>query len=150
MIDQAEKAAELHLRESQMNAEAIMNDAETKSRDKIEEADIQSRHAVEEMEEQLKSLGQTYKMLENYRDDLISNIKMFSNDTLEKADRVSGQIKQFDLEEQIMKAKSISTTFKLKNREYRNQPSPQPLEQEGTIEKPIDPEALKVMITNCF
>jgi cell division initiation protein len=141
MIDQAEKAAELHLRESQINAEAILNDAETKARDKMEESDIQSRHAVEEMEEQLKSLGQIYRTLENHRDDLISNIKMLSNDTLEKVDRVSGQIKQYDLEEQIMKAKSISTTFKLKNRDYRNQPSLQPIPQEAAIEKPKNHES---------
>lgn len=116
MIDQAEKAAELHLRESQMRAEAMLNEAETKARDKMEEADIQSRHAVEEMEEQLKALGQTYRILENYRDDLLDNIKMLSNDALEKVERASNQVKHFDLEEQIMKAKSISTTFKLQNR----------------------------------
>jgi len=116
MIDQAEKAAELHLRESQMKADAMLNEAETKARDKMEEADIQSRHAVEEMEEQLKTLGQTYRVLENYRDDLLSNIKMLSNDALEKVARAASQIKHFDLEEQIMKAKSISTTFKLQNR----------------------------------
>lgn len=116
MIDQAEKAAELHLRESQMKAEAMLNEAETKARDKMEEADIQSRHAVEEMEEQLKTLGQTYRVLENYRDDLLSNIKMLSNDALEKVARAASQTKHFDLEDQIMKAKSISTTFKLQNR----------------------------------
>jgi len=123
MIDQAEKAAELHLRESQMKADALLNDAETKARDKMEEADIQSRHAVEEMEEQLKSLGQIYRSLENYRDDLLANIKMLSQDALDKVDRANGQTKQFDLEEQIMKAKSISTTFKLKNRNEPSRPS---------------------------
>ena len=116
MIDQAEKAAELYLRESQMKAEAMLNEAETKARDKIEEADILSRHAVEEMEEQLKTLGQTYRMLENYRDDLLANIKMLSTDALEKVARATGQIKNFDMEEQIMRAKSISTSFKLQSR----------------------------------
>ena len=122
MIDQAEKAAELHLRESQMKAEALLNEAETKARDKMEEADIQSRHAIEEMEEQLKALGQTYRMLENYRDDLLANIKMLSNDALEKVERATNQVNRFDLEEQIMKAKSISTTFKLKNRNSQEEP----------------------------
>jgi len=130
MIDQAEKAAELHLRESQMKADALLNEAETKAKDKMEEADIQSRHAVEEMEEQLKSLGQTYRMLENYRDDLLSNIKMFSQEALEKVERVNGQVKQFDLEDQIMKAKSISTTFKLKNRSAPSEPTPIQKEEE--------------------
>ncbi len=133
MIDQAEKAAELHLRESQMKAEAMLNEAETKARDKMEEADIQSRHAVEEMEEQLKALGQTYRVLENYRDDLLANIKMFSNDALEKVERSSNQIKSFDLEEQIMKAKSISTTFKLKNRN-----TPTDIKQSIQDETPAD------------
>ena len=130
MIDQAEKTAELYLRESQMKAEAILNEAETKARDKMEEADIQSRHAVEEMEEQLKALGQTYRVLENYRDDLLSNIKMLSNDSLEKVARATSQIRSFDLEEQIMKAKSISTTFKLKNRNSKTEPTPKVQEEE--------------------
>lgn len=147
MIDQAEKAAELHLRESQIRAEAMLNDAETKSRDKMEEADIQSRHAVEEMEEQLKALGQTYRMLENYRDDLLSNIKMLSQDGLEKVERATNQIKSFDLEEQIMKAKSISTTFKLRNR--NSQPEPAPINEKEISdvkdeEKEITPEVNKI------
>jgi cell division initiation protein len=132
MIDQAEKAAELHLRESQIRAEAFLNEAETKAKDKMEEADIQSRHAVEEMEEQLKTLGQTYRMLENYRDDLLSNIKMFSQEALEKVERVNNQGKQFDLEEQIMKAKSISTTFKLRNSKMEPVQSSE-TEKEATI-----------------
>jgi cell division initiation protein len=140
MIDQAEKAAGLHLRESQMKAEAMLNEAETKARDKMEEADIQSRHAVEEMEEQLKTLGQTYRVLENYRDDLLSNIKMLSNDAIEKVERATSQIKHFDLEEQIMKAKSISTTFKLQNRNAQADAAPQHREEPPVIETPSEQE----------
>lgn len=135
MIHQAEKAAELHLKESQIKAEAMLNDAETKSKDKMEEADIQSRHAVEEMEQQLKALGQTYRMLENYRDDLLSNIKMLSQDGLDKVERASNQIKSFDLEEQIMKAKSISTTFKLKNRSSQPESAPIAVRENSDLQK---------------
>ena len=116
MIGQAEKAAEIHLKESQIKAGSIVNEAEMKVKDKMEETDIRVRHAVEEMEDQLKTLGQTYRTLESYRDDLLANIKMLSNDMLEKADRMKNQIKPFDLEEKIMTARSLSTAFKLKNR----------------------------------
>ena len=142
MIDQAEKAAELHLRESQMRADALLNEAETKAKNQMEEADIQSRHSIEEMEDQLKSLGQTYRTLENYRDDLLSNIKMFSQEALEKVERANGQVKQFDLEEQIMKAKSISTAFKLKKRHVPSEPTPTQKEEPESIDKGVNDEVV--------
>src|SRR5687767_6727784 len=39
VIDQAKKAAELHLKESQLRAEALMNEAKSKAKDTIEESE---------------------------------------------------------------------------------------------------------------
>lgn len=158
MIDQAEKAAELHLRESQINAEALLNDAQTKARDTIEEADMHARQAVEEMEDQLKSLGQAYKTLENYKEDLISNIRMLSKEALEKADRMAAQAKYFDIDEQIQQAKSISSSYKYKTKHNSTSkktekaaPATKEIIQEITVDEPAPvPQESKPESTKSF
>ena len=132
MIDQATKTAELHMRETQIRAEAIMNDAKAKAKSTLEEAEIRARQAMEEMEERIKGLVQTYKTLENYRDDLLSEIRAVAQDAMEKADRVKSQIKHFDPEEYVFKTKSMVANYKMPKLEQETTPEPEP----ATIQKP--------------
>lgn len=141
MIDQAEKAAQLHLKESQINAEALLNDAQTKARNTIEEAEMQARQTIDNMEAQLKSLGQAYKTLENYKEDLISNIRMLSKEALEKVDRMAAQAKYFDIDEQIHNAQNISSSFKkdkINNITQVTQPEKSPKEEKAVEEQPSE------------
>lgn len=108
IMDQASKMAELHMKEAEMNAESILNDAKTKSRDTIEEAEVVARQTIEEMESQLKNLIHTFKTLENFRDDLIADIKGLASDAQERVDRLKGQIKRVDIEGQFMSARRES------------------------------------------
>ena len=101
MIDQATKAAELHLKESQIKAEAILNDAKTKAKNTIEESEVRARNAIDSMEDQIRNLVQIYRNLENVRDDLLSDIKTFANEALEKVERVKSQIRRSDIEEEL-------------------------------------------------
>src|SRR5436190_8420463 len=52
-IDQAKKAAELHVREAQIGAEALLNEARDKARNTIEEVDALSKQLLGEMEDNL-------------------------------------------------------------------------------------------------
>ncbi|MBL6446457.1 DivIVA domain-containing protein [Fulvivirga sp. 29W222] len=121
MIDQATKTAELHMRETQMKAEAVLNDAKSKAKDMIEEAEIKSKNTIDEMEDQIRSMAQVYKLLENVKDDLVSDIKSFANDALQKADRVKSQVKKFDVEAELLRVKreavdkAAKTSVKLQN-----------------------------------
>lgn len=121
MIDQATKTAELHMRETQMKAEAVLNDAKSKAKDMIEEAEIKSKNTIDEMEDQIRSMAQVYRLLENVKDDLISDIKSFANDALQKVDRVKSQIKKFDVEAELLRVKreavdkAAKTSVKLQN-----------------------------------
>ncbi len=105
MIDQANKTAELHMKETEMNAEAIMTDAKTKARDMIEEAEMKSKNAVDDMEDRLRSMAQIYKTLENVREDLLSDIKTFATEAIEKTNRVKSQVKKVDIDEELLKLK---------------------------------------------
>ncbi|MEM1409108.1 MAG: DivIVA domain-containing protein [Bacteroidota bacterium] len=105
MIDQATKTAELHMRETQIKSEAMINDAKAKAKDMIEEAELRSKSAIDEMEERVRSLAQVYRNLENLRDDLLSDIRSFASDAVEKVERVKSQIKVVDIEEELLKIK---------------------------------------------
>lgn len=105
MIDQATRTADLHMRETQMKAEALLNDAKSKAKDMIEEAEIKSKNTIDEMEDQIRSMAQVYRLLENVKEDLISDIKSFANDALEKVGRVKSQIKKFDVEAELLRVK---------------------------------------------
>lgn len=105
MIDQATRTAELHIRETEIRAESILNDAKSKAKDMIEEAEIKSKHTIDEMEDQIRSMAQVYRLLENVKEDLISDIRSFANDALQKVDRAEGQIKKFDVEAELLRVK---------------------------------------------
>ena len=108
MIDQATKMAEIHMKETEMRTEGILNEAKTKARDTIEEAELMAKKTIEDMEDQLKSLIQDYKTLENFRDDVLADIKALSTDALERVERMKAQVKRFNLEDHFFKAKRES------------------------------------------
>lgn len=120
MVEQAKRTAELHLKESQMKAEAIISESRSKAKSMIENAEHKTRQLVEAMEDEVKSLEQTYKTLENYRENLILDLRNIANDTLEKAERANNQKDRFSIDDIVSKARNISE--KIRNQE--------PLEEE--------------------
>ncbi len=105
MIDQATKAAKLHMRETEIKAESLLNDARTKAKNMIEEAEMRSRTAIEDMEDHLKDLGQLYRTLENARADMIAEIKGAAKDALDRTDRISSRAKSLDIEQKLLEVK---------------------------------------------
>lgn len=87
VIDQANKSAELLLRESQMKADSLINEAKTKARSIIGDAELTTRQLVEEMEEKLKGLADQYKTMELHRDNLLSDLKRFASETMDRVER---------------------------------------------------------------
>lgn len=87
IVDQANKTAELHLKETQMDAEALMNEAKSQAKNMVEEAEEAVKSAVDHVKYELQQLEQDYKLLENQRDNLLSDLKAVANESLEKAAR---------------------------------------------------------------
>ena len=130
IMDQATKAAELHMRETEMKAEALINDARNKARDIIENAELDSKNAYEEVEGQLKSLGKLYRTLENLRDDLFSDIKSVTSEINQKVDRASNQVKHFDVDQQLMEIRRSSVQSVKKKKENRKEEEPKQPDKE--------------------
>jgi len=83
VIEQARKAADLHLKESQLKAEQLINEAKTRARDTVEESEMRARQIIADMEDRLKVLVEQYKKLESTRDDLLSELKRMAAEVLD-------------------------------------------------------------------
>ncbi len=105
VIDQANKAAELHMKEVQLKAEALLNEAKTKAKNTIEQSEVTSKQMVEEMEERLKMLVQNYKSIESERANLLGDLKRLAGETLDKVERLRSATNNFDPSEHLNLAK---------------------------------------------
>jgi len=143
LIDQANKAAELHLRETQLNAEGMINEAKARARTTIEESEMASKEMVEEMEERLKVLVEDYKKLQQQRDNLLSDLNRLSNETLERADRARKNHEDFNPDQFLSRAKKDLKKIISPNSEPvkleapKEGPKPTPVE----LAKPVETRA---------
>ncbi len=140
VVDQARKAAELHLREAQIRAEAMLNEAKDKAKNTLEEADATAKQVLAEMEDNLKDLVQQYKAAESHRNNLLDDLKRLANEALDRVERAKQTSKNFSADDHMTFAKrevkkSVSPN-EMENRRLRVQveapskspaPAPEPV-----------------------
>lgn len=125
VIEQARQAADLSMRESQLKADALLNEAKVKARNTIEEAEVKSKQTLVEMEDRLRSMVDSYKKLENGRDELLLELKRISQDMIERVERIKNSQRNFDPDQHALQArKEIKKTI-FPNVEFN--PSPEPV-----------------------
>ncbi|MFY0607455.1 MAG: DivIVA domain-containing protein [Cyclobacteriaceae bacterium] len=107
LVDQANKAAELHLKETQMNADAMMSEAKSKAKNIIEKAEMEARNLIEEMQDAVKDLQQNYKALENHRDNITGELRNLADDIHERIKRSANQQPAFKMEDHTKKVKAM-------------------------------------------
>lgn len=105
VIEQANKTAELHMKEVQLKAEALLNEAKTKAKDVIEQSEATAKQMVSEMEERLNALVQNYKSIESERANLLGDLKRLAGETLDKVDRLRNATNSFDPDRHMAAAK---------------------------------------------
>ncbi|MBS1976654.1 MAG: DivIVA domain-containing protein [Bacteroidetes bacterium] len=125
VIDQANKAAELHLREAQIRAEALMNEARTKAKNTIEEADVTSKQLLSEMEENLKELVQQYKQVESHRNNLLDDLRRMASEALDRANRIHHAARNFNPDDHLSFAKKEMKRAILPNEPEESRPKPE-------------------------
>ena len=146
LIDQANKAAELHLKESQMKAEGILSESKNRAKNIIEEAEIKSRMVIEEMESEVKNLQQSYKIMENQYDNLLNDLKNLANSTLERVEKGKTLQRQHGVDGIAKKAFRYSKEVldppgKKKSNDARREVSNVKLEIQNEKPKPTDKPA---------
>jgi cell division initiation protein len=107
LIDQANKAAELHLKETQMNAEAILGESKSKAKNIIEDAEQKAKEMISEMQDAIKDLEKNYKSIESQRDTIINELINLSNDVKDRVQRTTKQHKEFKLEDHLTRVRQL-------------------------------------------
>jgi len=108
LVDQANKAAELHLKETQMKAEAMMTESKQKAQAIIERAEEEAKEIINEVQEGVKELEKDYKSIENQRDNLIEDLMNLANDILTRIERTSKEKSDFNLQDQIKRVRDLA------------------------------------------
>ncbi len=102
MVEQANRSAELLMKETKFKAEQLYNDAQNKS-DRV----------IALMEDEIRGMEQEYRSLESQKDTLLREIKVLANETLERLNKVSDEKKDLSFIKE--RAQNVSS-------ELRNQP----------------------------
>lgn len=134
LVEQANKAAELHLKETQMNAEALMRESKSKASAIIEQAELQAKEMIDEMQEALKDLEKNYRSLENQRDNLLGELKILSADIMERLDRSSRQSDPFKVEDHMKRVKSMVRESEQRIKDQKLELTPPPSEKIPSLE----------------
>lgn len=115
VIDQANKTAALHMKETQINADGMINEAKNKARAIIEKAEMEARDIMEEMTNEVKGLEENYRIIENQRDNIISQLKLLSGDVMNKVEKIKYQ--ESGIETHVKKVKQLlrDTTERVSN-----------------------------------
>ncbi len=126
VVEQANKAAELHIKEAQINADAITGDAKNKARAIVENAETEARQVMGEMANEVKSLEENYRIIENQRDNIVSQLKMLSGDVMNKVENIKQ--KESGIETHVKKVKQLlrETSGKASNPSAQNPSKPDP------------------------
>ncbi|MEP5613925.1 MAG: DivIVA domain-containing protein [Cyclobacteriaceae bacterium] len=108
LIDQSNKAADLHMKETQMRAEGLMNEAKSKAKAMMEKAEVEARQIIEELQEAVKSIEQNHRDIENHRRNAIGELKNLSVDLIEKVERTTKEQKEFRFEDYVKRVKELA------------------------------------------
>ena len=133
VIEQARKAAELHLRESQLKADQLLNEAKTHARDTIEESEMRAKQIVADMEDRVKGLLDQYKKLESTREDMISELKRLASEVMDKVERSYNSTKDFDPDNHLSVVRREAKKIAFPNLDYER-PKPKEEPQETHME----------------
>ena len=88
LIEQASKTADLHLKETQIKTETLLNGAKNRAKDMLEKAENKALHILENAQNEIRKLQKSYTTIEQHREQLISSLKILSQDMLQKIQRM--------------------------------------------------------------
>ncbi|UOQ72143.1 DivIVA domain-containing protein [Hymenobacter cellulosilyticus] len=93
ITEQAQREAELRVREAQLKAEQILADARQKARQVVDDAYKQAERTVGEMKTEVNGLGQECQRLEGHLEGLVRDLQRLANDTIDKVEKVKARPK---------------------------------------------------------
>ena len=139
MVEQANKQAELKIREAELKAETILNNARSRAKEIIDSAEEKADSIVETMEDRVRQLEQNYRLLENYRENILNDLVVLANSTLERVESAESKIKKHDIEGLVHRAQKAGKELKAE-RDRLPVESELPIEKKHTDQTEGNPE----------
>ena len=93
ITEQAQRDADLRIREAQLQVENLLNDARQRARALVDEAHQQAEKSVAEMQREVAGLGQECQRLEQQLDGLVRDLHHLASDALEKVEKARNRAK---------------------------------------------------------
>jgi|JI8StandDraft_2_1071088.scaffolds.fasta_scaffold00866_7 cell division initiation protein len=87
IIEQAKKDAELKVKEAQLKADEILNDARMQSKNLVQKADVKAKSMLQQTLSEMKKMKGECSMLEDYKENLLSELKNISYSILDRVNR---------------------------------------------------------------
>jgi cell division initiation protein len=115
MIEQANKAAELQLKETQIKAEHMVREAKAKANLIIGNSEKRAKDIIGKMLTEFKSLENNFNAALNLKENLIADLTNLSSATLERAQKFKKQKDKLDIEKYIKEAREFAENYDLKN-----------------------------------
>lgn len=89
LVEQANKSAELKVREAELKGEEIIGEAKTKAQQILEHAKGKAKNIIDEMEQRVQELKQRHQEAENQYDDLLFQLENAAQKALQAVERAS-------------------------------------------------------------
>ena len=93
ITEQAQRDADLRIREAQLQAENILNEARQRARTAVDEAYQQAEKTVADMQREVTGLGQECQHLEQQLDGLVRDLHHLASDALDKVEKARNRPK---------------------------------------------------------
>lgn len=93
ITEQAQRDADLRIREAQLQAENMLNEARQRSRAIVDEAYQQAEKTVADMQREVGGLGQECQRLEQQLDGLVRDLHHLASDALDKVEKARNRPK---------------------------------------------------------
>ncbi|MDO7852844.1 DivIVA domain-containing protein [Hymenobacter convexus] len=93
ITEQAQRDADLRIREAQFQAETILNDARQRAREVVDGAYQQAEKTVADMQREVSGLGQECQRLEQQLDGLVRDLHHLASDALDKVEKARNRPK---------------------------------------------------------
>lgn len=110
ITDQANKAGEKYIGEAKQKADEVLADARKRSALMVQDAENQARYLKDNILNDLKSLEHDFKALENYKENLATQIRTLAGNAVDSVDRFE---KKFS--KQNLKGKIDEATIQIKD-----------------------------------
>lgn len=133
VIEQARKAADLHLRESQLKADQLLNEAKAKAKDTVEESEMRAKEIIADMEDRVKTLLDQYKKLESTQEDMVSELKRLASEIMDKVERARNHAKDFDPDKHLSAVRREAKKIAFPNLDYERPEE----REEGANHEPV-------------